>query len=154
MSLWSVSVPPPGGHPWLPQDDRLSYRESLKDSGVSRTWGRLGDRVSSGRSLRSSSPASRLISGTLGARVFPLRLKPVGAGMGRLPGSTARLDEGPLAFRLWEEQKRSRGSRYGESTACVIVSKWIICWVCEIRRVFSQRPDGFFLIKINSMLFV
>lgn len=90
-------------HPWLPQDDRLSYRESLRDSGVSRTWGRLGDRASSGRSLSSSSPASRLISGTLGVRVFPRRLMPDWAGTGRLPGSTTRLEEGPLAFVLWKE---------------------------------------------------
>lgn len=90
-----------GCQPWLPQDDRLSYRESLRDSGVSRTWGRLGDSASSGRSLSNSSPASRLISGTLGVRVFPLRLIPDWAGTGRLPGSTTRLEEGgPQAFKL------------------------------------------------------
>lgn len=102
-------------HPWLPQDDKLSYRESLRDSGVSRTWGRLGERASSGRSLRSSSPASRLISGTLGVRVFPLRLTPVWTGTGRLPGSTTRLEEGPPAFKLWKEAwkyLRSRVSSY------------------------------------------
>lgn len=93
-------------HPWLPQDDRLSYRESLSDSGVSRTWGRLGDSASSGRSLKSSSPDSRLISGTLGARVFPLRLIPDWVGTGRLPGSTIRLEEGPLAFMLWNKAQQ------------------------------------------------
>lgn len=91
-------------HPWLPQDDRLSYRESLRDSGVSRTWGRLGDSASSGRSLRSSSPASRLISGTLGVRFFPLRFIPVCAGTGKLPGSTIRLEDGPLDFMPWGGQ--------------------------------------------------
>lgn len=107
--LWTRSSPLPRpwpDHPWLPQDDRLSYRESLSDSGVSRTWGRLGERASSGRSLSSSSPASRLISGTLGVRVFPLRLIPVWAGTGRLPGSTTRLEEGPPAFMLWEDAER------------------------------------------------
>lgn len=101
-----LSVPPLRSwlhHPWLPQDDRLSYRESLSDSGVSRTWGRLGESASSGRSRSSSSPASRLISGTLGVRVFPLRLMPDWAGTGRLPGSTTRLEEGPPAFMLWED---------------------------------------------------
>lgn len=99
----SVLPNPWRGHPWLPQDDRLSYRESLRDSGVSGTWGRLGERASSGRSLSSSSPASLLISGTLGVRVFPLRIIPDWAGTGKLPGSLTRLEEGPPAFMLWKD---------------------------------------------------
>ena len=116
-------------HPWLPQDDRLSYRESLSDSGVSRTWGRLGEMASSGRSLSSSSPGSRLISGTLGVRVFPLRLIPDWAGTGRLPGSTTRLEEGPPAFMPWEDAERWETFQVMCFILCNAFSK--LKWVTE-----------------------
>lgn len=126
-------------HPWLPQEDRLSYRESLRDSGVSRTWGRLGDSASSGRSLSSSRPASRFISGTLGVRVFPLRLPPEWAGMDRLPGSTTRLEDGAPAFtplkggkRSWVSSDETNTFRCKKNAGCrncefLIFKWWIIC---------------------------